>query len=320
MLPVLNLVLPIFLFVFAGFAAQKTGYMQQEKSGALIQFVMKVAIPSMLLVALNAQPISELWHYMDFFYALLAITLIMLLLSLLYAKYIARYPNMQAAFFAGNASTGNGCMLAMPILTLQMGHVGAIYGVLAVLVLVIMLQLTALLSDLSERKDSKRSAFKRFILALLNSLRQPFVVAGVLGIILALFKIPLPSPILKSLSYLGATLAPVALFAVGLDLDFSVFNKNKRAVLEISTLKLILMPILAWSFARFFDFSPQLTVAIVISSSIATAKCYYALVKQKNRYPDMAAASVVGTTAFSLITFTIILYLLHQSFPQVFIR
>ena len=112
--------------------------------------------------------------------------------------------------------------------------------------------------------------------------------------------------------------APVALFAVGIDLDFGVFKKNIMAILGATIFKLILMPILAWYMCQWLGLGPAATVAVVLCSSVAAAKCEFGVAKQKNIYVEQTAAIVASTTILSFITLAFVVIELNDRYPEVF--
>ena len=79
------------------------------------------------------------------------------------------------------------------------------------------------------------------------------------------------------------------------------------------------MPALAWGAAYLLHFSPQATIAVVICSGVASAKCFYGLSKTKNIAPNIVASAVSVTTVLGLITISVLIYLLHLTYPSAFV-
>ncbi|MEE3327449.1 MAG: AEC family transporter [Myxococcota bacterium] len=282
----------------------------------MIGFAMKVTIPSMIIVALANEPIDEYIPYAAFFGTFLLITTIIFLVALAAAK-IFRMPFLEGAFFSATCSLSNTCMIALPILAMLMGQRGTVYGILGVINLIIGLQVMSLLYDL-EHGDDDESRLLAFAKSLGKEAFQPYFVALVVGFLISVFDWRLPNTLDTTLTLLGACTAPVALFAVGIDLDFSVFRKNIFAILSATVFKLILMPILAWFMCHWLGLNPAATVAVVLCSSVAAAKCEYGVAKQKNIYVEQTAAIVASTTILSFITLAVVVYQLNSYYPEVF--
>ena len=79
---ILNVVLPIMLFVVAGYIFRKLGKFETSQSSTMIGFAMKVTIPSMIIVALANEPVEDYAPYGAFFGTFLLITTIVFLVSL----------------------------------------------------------------------------------------------------------------------------------------------------------------------------------------------------------------------------------------------
>ena len=313
---IFNVVLPIMLFVVTGYIFRKLGKFDSAQSGTLIGYAMKVAIPSMIIVALANEPVEDYIPYAAFFGTFLLISTIVFLAALIVAK-LCRMPMLEGSFFSATCALSNTCMIALPILTMLMGRPGTIYGILGVINLIIGLQVMSLISDIYHG-DSSESRFMGLLKSLGKEIFQPYFVALIVGVTISLTEWKLPSTLDTTLSLLGATTAPVALFAVGIDLNFGVFKKNIMAILGATIFKLILMPILAWYMCQWLGLGPAATVAVVLCSSVAAAKCEYGVAKQKNVYVEQTAAIVASTTILSFITLAFVVIGLNNRYPEVF--
>jgi predicted permease len=226
-------------------------------------------------------------------------------------------PVLEGAFFSATCALSNTCMIALPILTMLMGQRGTIYGILGVINLIIGLQVMSLLYDLKHGDDSE-SRWSAFAKSLGKEAFQPYFVAMVIGFTISAFGWRLPNTLDTTLTLLGACTAPVALFAVGIDLDFSVFRKHIVSIASATVFKLILMPILAWFMCHWLGLDPAATVAVVLCSSVAAAKCEYGVAKQKNIYVEQTAAIVASTTILSFLTLAVVVFQLNSYYPDVF--
>ncbi|MCH2133664.1 MAG: AEC family transporter [Phycisphaerales bacterium] len=313
---IFNVVLPIFLFVVAGYLFRVVGKFNRSESNNLIGYAMKVAIPSMIIVALANEPVEDYAPYAAFFLTFLLITTIIFVAALACAK-IFRMPWLEGSYFSATCSLSNTCMIALPILVMLLGRPGAVYGILGVINLIIGLQVMSFLYDF-HHGEADQSLTKNLLKSLWSTACQPYFVAMVVGVIISITGWQLPDTIDTTLSLFGATVAPVALFAVGIDLDFSVFKKHLLPILGATIFKLILMPILAWFMCHWLGLDPIATVAVVLCSSVAAAKCQYGVAKQKHIYVEPTAAIVASTTILSIITLAIVIIQLNEVYPEVF--
>lgn len=313
-----NIILPILIYVIAGTLAKQSSYLPENLSSGIMSFAMRVALPCHILSALSMVTFHQILSFMNFFWLFLLITILLLFISFTYAKYCTKMNRIEIAGFSGSACMSNTCMIALPILILILGNTGAIFGVLGLIVLVLMLQISSFLADFSS--DLKQLPSKRrFAIALVDSIKHPFLISAALGVIMTAVNLKIPHVLEEAINGFSATLAPLALFAIGFDLRFGDFKKNLTLILPISILKLIIMPALAWAAAHMLRFSPQATIALVICSGVASAKCFYGLSKEKNIAPDIVASAVSITTVLGLVTVSVLIYLLHSAYASAFI-
>ena len=313
-----DIILPILIFVLAGILARRFSYLPENLSSGVMLFAMRVALPCHILSALSMVTFHEILSYMNYFWLFLLITILVLCISFIYAKYFTSMNGNEIAAFSGSSCMSNTCMIALPILILILGNSGAVYGVLGLIVLVIMLQISSFFADLVGGLKQLPTK-SRFRIALVASIKHPFVITAILGISMTAVNIKIPHLIEQAIDGFSATLAPLALFAIGFDLSFGAFKKNVVVIIPISIFKLLIMPSLAWGAAYLLHFSPQAMVAVVVSSGIAAAKCFYGLSKEKDIAPSIVGSAVSVTTVLGLITISILIYLLHSAYPSAFI-
>ncbi len=309
----LQIIGPLLIFIALGFLAKQFKQITVDHSKALMSFVMNIAIPVMILVDLTDTSIAHDWSYLHFFLTFLGISALMFVLSLFYARYIRRHSLLFSSYFAATASLSNTCMIALPILTLILPHSGATYGVLGVIVLILGLQTMSLIY--AWHHQQKGSVWKNTLKSLCSAFSENYFIALIAGLILSYFNITLPRSIHTGLALIGNCTGPIALFAIGAQLDFSVFKHNLSLMLESTLIKLVIMPLLAWWICRFLHLSLPAMVAVVMSSSVASAKCQYALARKQNMYVDFTASAVAGSTILSIISLSIIIVVLFNHYP-----
>lgn len=317
----LQYILPIFFVMLSGIFARRFLGFTTDHSRLLVKYVMGVAIPCDILVTFSHYSIDDLLKHFNFLAVFSIVTLIVFFAGFLYARLFKKMEKIETFFFAGTSCLSNACMLAFPILIYIMGSIGAIYGLLSVIVLIIGLQVISFLANRSNAGNCDEARDK-LIKEVLKSIKEPFFIALILGLILSsvkyIFHVSIPSTVHQTLDYFAVTTAPVALFAVGINIDLKSLKKHLRGVVEASIFKLILMPVVAWYTAKFFNLPPEATIALMICSVIATAKCLYGVAQQKNIYAEPAAAIVASTTMLTMVSLSVIITVLSIHYPDYF--
>ena len=69
---------------------------------------------------------------------------------------------------------------------------------------------------------------------------------------------------------------------------------------------------------QWLGLDPATTVAVVLCSSVAAAKCEYGVAKQKNVDVEQTAAIVASTTIVSFVTLAFVVVELNEKYPEVF--
>ncbi|MEC7397740.1 MAG: AEC family transporter [Pseudomonadota bacterium] len=132
-------------------------------------------------------------------------------------------------------------------------------------------------------------------------IRNPLLVAPILGILFSVSALPLPLPVGNFLDLMAAVAGPAALFALGLSLVGQSLLGNMREVAWVSGLKLFLQPALTLIFALYvFDLGERLTAAAVILGALPAGALVYVIAQQYGIYVQRASASILLTTAISI--------------------
>lgn len=130
-------------------------------------------------------------------------------------------------------------------------------------------------------------------------LANPIVAAIVAGVLFGLTGIPLPAVIDAPLAMLGQAAALVAL-------GMSLAGYSVRAGLEqtaaICALKLGVQPLVIWLLARALSLPPMETQVVVLLGSLAMGANVYLMARQFQTLEGPIAASLVLSTALSVLT------------------
>jgi len=281
---------------------------------------LKITVPAVLIVSIGKESITNLLSLGTLFLELLFITLAVYTIGFLFSYFILKNKVAESAFFSMGSSMSNVGMVALPLLYQTFGEGGVRYVVLSLLVVCgIFVPLTLMLIEYSIQ-ERKISVAKVFLKSALQTFKNPFVFGTVIGLILSIFKLQLPLLIEKPLFLLAASMTPVALFAVGLDIDLGKIKKEISIISLVSFFKLILMPLLMIVFSLVFNLSPESAIALLIISAAPTAKSLFALTQQYEIFTKEGTSIVIGTTTLSVVTITGFLFIGKYLWPTAFVQ
>ena len=143
-------------------------------------------------------------------------------------------------------------------------------------------------------------------------LKNPLVIASVLGLLFVFLRIPVPALLMGSVSTLGSMATPLALIALGAEFHFSSM-KRYRKQLWISVLgKLVFVPALMLTIAILLGFQGVNLVVLMVLFASPTAVASYTMACSMGGDGELAGQILVLTTLFSIVTIFAFTFLLDS--------
>ena len=295
---ILNIVLPIFLVIGLGYSLRRAGFQGEETSGALSRLVFYVSAPALLARATAGNSLDQTFN--------LPVVLVVIVVSILIGAgtYIVcfRSSSSRRGVIAQGAFRSNQVFVGLPVVIYAYGEesVSAV-AVLISFVVIIYNFLGAVLLILPQQDKSVQMST---ILARtsLGVLRNPLIIACILGILFSLTGLDLPLALDRALALVGRTAAPLALIVVGAGLDFHRLRNDLRTTILVSLVKTILYPALVYIGLKMLGLSgPDLRLPVLIFAS-PTAVVSFIMARELGGDEKLAGSLVIGSTLISLAT------------------
>ncbi len=316
----INAIAPIFLIVLFGWCLGRAKLVSPSISAALMQYVFYAAAPAIVFYAVISNPIDKLLYWQFWLaYPLSLVTII--LLTALFFKFILRKSGFVAMVAGFGAAMANTVIIGYPILSGFIGHFAAIPMAITVLVFaVIIIPAVIFVYELKlSSTQSKSNGLVNIIKsAIIGTVKNPMIIGVILGLIISLSHITLPKPLHSFAFIVGESIIPVALFAVGLDLSDFKLECNLADVSIITFINLVIAPLVTIAIALLLHLSPRFAVALVIFSTVPTAKTLYVIAGKYRIYNKQVAAIISLTTVFSIITIPLFVFITKLIWPSVF--
>ena len=137
---------------------------------------------------------------------------------------------------------------------------------------------------------------------LLKIAKNPLIIASALGALCALLKIQFPEYLDKPMKALGSAATPFAMVLVGASLTLKSMAKNRKLVLSVSAVRLILSPLLVVPVAVLLGFRDAALVGIMAATAAPTAVVSVAMSYELGGDGELAAEIVATTSLLSLFT------------------
>jgi predicted permease len=232
-------VLPIFAVLALGYAMAKAGIMAVEHARAINAYVFFLATPALLVRVISETPLAGIdWGPVAVYFAV-EIAVYAGVFALMRFGFKRETP--EALLLGMTAVFANHVFFVLPIAERFYGDgaAGAMAGIVLFDVAVLFCG-SVLLTDIV-------TGGRRGLGGTLASLlRNPFVYAPPLGILLGLTQGAAPSGVYTFLDFTAASAAPIVLFALGITLAAAPILPIRLPCWSVTIAKLALVPALVW--------------------------------------------------------------------------
>lgn len=140
-----------------------------------------------------------------------------------------------------------------------------------------------------------------------NLVRNPLILASVLGMLLNYSGIGLPPLVAPVAELLGQMALPLGLLAVGAGLSLKALRAVGPVLLGASFIKLLLFPLLALALGELLALTEQTRNVLVLFAALPTAGSAYILARQLGGDAAMMAAIITGQTLLSALAIPLML-------------
>ena len=303
---IFNVAFPIFGVILTGYLAGKWRILGGEATAALNAFVSYFALPILFFGTLARTPVDTVLDpaLMAGFGLVVGATFLVGMLS---TRLAVRGGLARMSLQGIAASWGNVGYMGVPLCLAAFGEAGLPPAMLTVIVTaVIAMVFGVMLIELEVAAG--HGPILTFFNAAWNVARNPLPVSIAAGMAYSGLALPLPTPVEKWIDLLGAAAAPCALFAIGLFLsDKSVRSGLAEAGLA-TVIKLLLQPLLAACVLPFFvDLKSVPGQVALLMAALPTAANAFVLARQFDIQVEQNTASVLLSTAFSVLTVSALL-------------
>ncbi|WP_208721928.1 AEC family transporter [Rhodococcus qingshengii] len=301
----------IFVVIAVGYLLGRLGTLGSQGQFVLGRLVFFVATPALLFTTLASSDLSVIFS--PTLAVASATAFAVGALYVVVARIWLNRPLPELTIGALSASYVNSANLGIPIAVFVLGDATFVAPLLLFQIVVYspialtILDLTALRGADAEKLsliDTVTAPFK-----------NPIVLAGAAGLIVALIGWVPPRPLMQPFELIGATSVPGALLAFGLSLyGVRVLEKGsspRRDVALASTLKIVVQPVLAYLMAHFLlGIDGHQLFAIVVVSTLPTAQNVFIYASRYRRGMVLARDSAFVTTLASIPAIALVTALL----------
>lgn len=301
-----NTVLPVFIVVLIGYVMRKRGTVDENFVGSISNVVFYYALPARMFLDVATSDFMELIN--GRFIAVTVLGTVGVFLTAWFVMSRCFHDGRTIAAAVHSAYRGNYIYIGLPIIQniLQTDYVACsvliltfvlpVYNILGVLIL------SWYSGDMSQVRPGK---------LLLTILKNPMIIAVILGVIYGLTGLPMPYAADKSLTYLGAIATPMALLMIGARMVGNSAKGEGKVLRLILLFKLVLGPLVMTLIAIFLGLPQEEIVSIFVLFAVPTAMNVFIMTKSMGGDDGIAANAILTSVLGSVVAMTVGIYLLR---------
>lgn len=298
-------VAPIFLLMALGYFLKWIQFAKKETFDAVNKMVFRIFLPVLLfynIYTTKAERILDLPLILFTVIAVLAVFLLGWIAVLFLTKDNKKRGVMLQGFFRSNYA-----ILGIPLIGYVCGD-GA-KGLASLMAAVVVPLFNVLAVICLERFREGKPEMKKMVLGIL---KNPLIIACVLGMIFLGLGIKLPSVLEKTVGDLSKIATPLALIVLGASFTFSSIRGYGKEILAVTLARLVIVPFLMLFSAALLGFGKEAIACLLVVSGSPVAVSSFAMAQQMGGDEELAAQSVVISSVFCLVSLFVWIFLLSQ--------
>jgi len=146
---------------------------------------------------------------------------------------------------------------------------------------------------------------------LLTLLRQPMIIAVMIGLGLAATDVPVPAPLAGPLTQIGQATPTLAFLTIGLGLDLRSLRGQAGPLAGIAAIKLVVSPAIAGLVLFALGVRGEIAHTAVLQAAMPTAVVSAIIAASAGCDARLASAAAVVTTLLSLLTLPLVVLILR---------
>lgn len=280
----------IIMFILAGigFALSKTGKISLEGNRTIGNILIYVVLPCVIVNSFLVEATKEriIGLAISAVAAVAAVAVSVLCARLFFKK------DGIAAFAAAFSNPG---FIGVPLILAAIGS-DAVFYIAAFIAVINIMQWTYGVYLMTGKKAS---------LSIKSVIKAPFMIAMLIGLVLFFTQIPLPETITKTLGFLTALNAPLAMFSVGVYLAQTKLKKMfaKGSLYKLSLVRLIIIPLITMALLSLIPANwPELKMALLIVAACPVGSNVAIYAQLHNKDFAYAVETVIISTILSLVS------------------
>ena len=294
-----NIVVPLVVMMAVGILIRRVGLVSEDAFRVINRIVFYIGIPTLVFHAVVTDRTEARWQFALW---VAGSVLVAFVLSLLLARALSRDPAKRGTL-AQAAYRSNDGIFGLAVATALLGEGNTGTMAFALVISATLFGITGVLCY-----ELNRGGKVKIGRILLNTIKNPILIAGVLALIVRFSGLELPYVVLKPIEYFKNMCTPLGFLVLGGVLSFKSLKENWKLVTVVSAVKLIAMPVLFCAAAYVLGGirGPELASIFIVFSAPTAMSCM-PMASELGGDVKLSGELIAVTTVFSLLT--VFLYL-----------
>ncbi len=303
----IEVILPVFLVIGAGYAAVRRGILSESGIDGLMKFTLSIALPCLLFRAISDLDLAAFEPKLIGTFYLGATFCFVLGIAL--ARIALRRPWPDAVVIGFCALFSNSLLLGLPITERAFGA-DALAGNYAIVSLHAPFCYSLGVITMEIVRSDRASPFTT-VAAIAGTMSRNALVLGIaLGFVVNLGDVPLPHVLREALDLLARAAIPAALFGLGGIMVGYRLEGSLPAAGLICVISLLVHPAFVFAGSNVLNLSVEATRSAVLTAAMAPGVNAYLFAHMYGAAKRVAASAVLLGTASSVLTVWLWLHLL----------
>ena len=299
---------PVFALVISGYIMGRWSFPSSTFWPGAERLTYYVLFPVLLVVKISSAslPAGELGNVIS------VLVLLLLLgcgLILLLGKLVESDPRLLSSMFQGGIRFNT--YVGLAAVSALLGDSGMVWAAVFLVLMIPLVNIASILcfSLLQTTAATQQPLERRAQLPslLLNVIKNPLIIACLVGAALNLLQLSITPPLLSLLELIAAMALPLGLLAVGVGLDISVLRRGGYSLWLTTLFKLAIYPAIFLLLTLAIEIPTQARLAILLFTLLPTAPSAYILSKQLNGDASLMAAIITLQTLVAMISMPLML-------------
>lgn len=307
MIDTIAAIFPLFGLIGIGFATRRAGLFSAISQREITRFVATIALPAVLFqIVAKADPV-EIWKP-DFIVIFGGGCTITFCFTILFRR--RTVSDTRAIIDGLTAAYGNAAFIGIPLCFALLGPGSHIASMIAsVLTICVLFACAILLVEIARHPSADVLSLVK--VPLIATIRNPIVLAPILGGAMSLSGVTLPGPVDSIVDLLATVASPCALVAIGMFIGEVRPRTSMRMVSFLTATKLVLQPLATLGVALLLPPMPPIAFkAAMLLAALPTGTGPFMLAELYGQKADVVAKTILVSTLLSILSIAVLMALL----------